>query len=173
MIPLFISKVWISFQQLYFLCRKSISNEPWIGFWRSVGDFYGYQPISGLSKVLMSHKLWLGFLRVVQTQVIAFFEINVGKGRIRHRKTLNFNHVIFNRFWVDVEIHQSISKSFYVLSDLFRHWFQKQNGFGLNYLEMFYIKLIRTDVTSVTDLKTIWTWLKKNETLVVIFVLIS
>ena len=29
--------------------------------------------------------LWLGFLRVVQTQVISIFD--VGKGRIRHRKT--------------------------------------------------------------------------------------
>ncbi len=36
--------------------------------------------------------------RVVQTQAISFFEINVGKGRIRHRTTLNFKHVIFNRF---------------------------------------------------------------------------
>ena len=30
-------------------------------------------------------------LRVVQTQAILFFEINVGKRRIRHRTTLNLN----------------------------------------------------------------------------------
>ena len=32
------------------------------------------------------------------------FEINVGKGRIRHRTTLNLHKVIFNRFGVDLEI---------------------------------------------------------------------
>ena len=32
------------------------------------------------------------------------FEINVGKRRIRHRTTLNLNDLIFNRFWVDLEI---------------------------------------------------------------------
>ena len=32
------------------------------------------------------------------------FGINVGKGRIRHRTTLNLNDGIFNRFWVDLEI---------------------------------------------------------------------
>ena len=29
------------------------------------------------------------------------FEINVGEGQIRHKTTLNFNDVIFNRFWDD------------------------------------------------------------------------
>jgi len=35
------------------------------------------------------------------------FEINVRKRRIQHRTTLNSNG--FNRFWVDLEIHHSIS----------------------------------------------------------------
>ena len=48
-------------------------------------------------------------------------EINVGNSRI------------CNRFWVDLEIHHSSSESFYVGSDLFRHWFQKLNGLGLDY----------------------------------------
>ena len=61
------------------------------------------------------------------------FEINVGKSRIRHTTTLNLNDAIFNRFWVDLEIHHSISESFYIGSDSFRHWFQKYNGWGLNY----------------------------------------
>ena len=72
------------------------------------------------------------------------FEINVGKSRIRHRTTLKLNDVIFNRFWVDLEIHHSISESFYIGSDSFRHWFQKYNGFDLNYpkLEIPYIWLL-------------------------------
>ena len=40
-------------------------------------------------------------LRVVQTETISFFEINVGKSRIRHITTLNLNDVIVNRFCVD------------------------------------------------------------------------
>ena len=32
------------------------------------------------------------------------FEINVGKGRIRHRTTPNLNNVVFNWFLVDLEI---------------------------------------------------------------------
>ena len=32
---------------------------------------------------------------------------------------------IFNRFSVDLEIRHSFSESFYVGSDVFRHWFQK------------------------------------------------
>ena len=47
------------------------------------------------------------FLHIFQTQAI--FEINVGKKRIRHRMTLNFNDAVFNWFWVDSEIHHSIS----------------------------------------------------------------
>ena len=46
-------------------------------------------------------------------------EINVGKSRIRHRTTLILNGVIFNRFWVDLEIQfQSCSKSDSPLSDV-------------------------------------------------------
>ena len=33
------------------------------------------------------------------------FEINVGKSRIRHWTTLNLNHAIFNRFWVDLKFN--------------------------------------------------------------------
>ena len=50
------------------------------------------------------------------------FEINVGKKRIRHRTTLNLND---NRFWIDLEVHRSISASLCVGSDSFRHWFHK------------------------------------------------
>ena len=53
------------------------------------------------------------------------FEINFGKSRIRNRTTLNLNGVIFNWFWVDSEIHHSISESFYFGSDSFRYWSQK------------------------------------------------
>ena len=42
-------------------------------------------------------------------QIHIIFEINVGKSRIRRRTILNFN-----RFGVDLEIHHSISESFYV-----------------------------------------------------------
>ena len=38
-------------------------------------------------------------LRVVKTQTIVFFEINVGNGRIRYRTTPNFEWFIANRFW--------------------------------------------------------------------------
>ena len=38
--------------------------------------------------------------------------INVGKSRIRHRTTLNFELRHFNRFAGDLEIHHSISESF-------------------------------------------------------------
>ena len=49
------------------------------------------------------------------------FEINVGKSRIRHRKTLNFE--LRHSIGVDLEIDHSISESLYVGSDSFRHWF--------------------------------------------------
>ena len=42
----------------------------------------------------------------------------VGKRRIRHGTTLNLNDVIFNRFGVDLEIHHSISESFYIGYDI-------------------------------------------------------
>ena len=32
------------------------------------------------------------------------FEINVGKSRIRHLTTLNFNEATLHRFWLDLEI---------------------------------------------------------------------
>ena len=38
------------------------------------------------------------YLRVVPTQA-SYFEINVGKRRIRHKTILNFNDTIFNQFW--------------------------------------------------------------------------
>ena len=44
-------------------------------------------------------------------------EINVGKRRIRHTTTLNWND---NRFGVDLEINHLISASLYVGSDSFR-----------------------------------------------------
>ena len=44
--------------------------------------------------------------------------MNVGKSRIRHGTTLNLNHAIFNRFWVDLEIQfQCRSMSDPTLSD--------------------------------------------------------
>ena len=47
------------------------------------------------------------------------FEINVGKSRIRHRTTLNWNHLIFSRFWVDLQIQfQSRSTPDPPLSDM-------------------------------------------------------
>ena len=47
------------------------------------------------------------------------FEINVGKGRIRHTTTLNLHKVIFNRFGVDLEIQfQSRCMSDPTLSDI-------------------------------------------------------
>ena len=47
------------------------------------------------------------------------FDINVGKRRIRHKTTLNLDD--FNRFLVDLEIHHSISESFYAGYASFRH----------------------------------------------------
>ena len=35
---------------------------------------------------------------------LLIFLINVGKRRIRHRTTLNFKNLTFNRFWVDLGI---------------------------------------------------------------------
>ena len=40
-------------------------------------------------------------LRVVQANPFSFFDINVGRSRIRHKTTLNFNDFIFKRFWDD------------------------------------------------------------------------
>ena len=60
--------------------------------------------------------LWAVSLRVVHTHFM--IEINIGKSRIRHRTTLNLNH-IFNRFWFDPEIQfQSRSMSDPPLSDI-------------------------------------------------------
>ena len=45
-------------------------------------------------------------------------EIDVENSRFRHTTTLNLNHAIFNRFWVDLEIQfQSRSMSDPTLSD--------------------------------------------------------
>ena len=61
-----------------------------------------------------------------------FFEINVGKGRIRHRTTLNKRHD-FEAIeeWVIIQN----SESFFVGSDSFRQWFQKWIGSGNSRLE--------------------------------------
>ena len=47
------------------------------------------------------------------------FEINGGKSRIRHRTALNLNGIIFNWFWVNLEIQfQSRSMADPTLSDI-------------------------------------------------------
>jgi len=47
------------------------------------------------------------------------FEINVGKGRIRHKTTLNLNDAILKRLWIDLEIpFQSRSISDPTFSDI-------------------------------------------------------
>ena len=51
-------------------------------------------------------------------QIHFIFEINVGKSRIRHRKTLNFE--LRHSIGVDLEIDHSISESLYVGSDSFQ-----------------------------------------------------
>ena len=53
------------------------------------------------------------------------FELYGGNSRIRHVTTLNLNDIIFNRFWVDLAIHDLIWASLSVESDSFRPWFQK------------------------------------------------
>jgi len=59
------------------------------------------------------------------------FEINVGKRRIRQRTTLKLNDQFLDRLKIDWRWRHS--ESFYVGSACFRHWFQKQNGLGLDY----------------------------------------
>ena len=54
-------------------------------------------------------------------QIHFIFQINVGKSRIRHRKTLNFESRHFNCYGASLEIHHSMSESFYLGSDSFRH----------------------------------------------------
>ena len=64
------------------------------------------------------------------------FEINVGNKRIRNTyRTLWIwmASIDFESTILYLEIHHSISESFYVESDSFRHWFQKYNDFGLNF----------------------------------------
>ena len=51
-------------------------------------------------------------------QIHFIFQINVGKSRIRHRKTLNFE--LRHSIGVDLEIDHSISESLYVGSDSFQ-----------------------------------------------------
>ena len=43
-------------------------------------------------------------LRVVQRGIHFSFEINVGERRIRHGPTRKLNDVIFNQFWVDLDV---------------------------------------------------------------------
>ena len=64
---------------------------------------------------------WDLCVRVVQTQAIFIFEISVGKRRTRHGTTLDLNDFVFNGFGVDLEIHHSISESFYVGSASFQN----------------------------------------------------
>ena len=64
------------------------------------------------------------YFKAISDQGHFIFEINVGKSRIRRGPTQN--DVIFNRFWVDPEIHHSISESLYVGSDSFWHWFKNK-----------------------------------------------
>ena len=59
---------------------------------------------------------------------------------------------IFNRFWVDQETNHYISEPLYVGSDSFRHWFQKYNGFGLNYgtaspVLLIFLKMLEFNLT--------------------------
>ena len=62
------------------------------------------------------------FLRVVQTKGILFLKSMSDKvGSTIKRLWIG----IFNRFWVDLEIHYPILELLYVGSDFFRHWFQK------------------------------------------------
>ena len=61
-------------------------------------------------------------LRVVQTQAILFLKSMSERGGYDIKRLWIW---FFNRFWVDLKIHHSISESFYVGQDRFRHWFQK------------------------------------------------
>ena len=74
----------------------------------------------------------MDYLRVVQTQAISFFKVNVGMSRIRHKTTLNLNDVIFNRFWVDKEIWVAIQNPvpFYIGSDSDNDF---KNRLGMDY----------------------------------------
>ena len=46
--------------------------------------------------------------RLNQNSDPSYLILNVERRRIRHRTTLNFNDLIFNRFWFDLEIHHLI-----------------------------------------------------------------
>ena len=70
-------------------------------------------------ETLLKHaRLWVKFKGSLDRFI---FEINVGKSRIRHITTLNFELRHFNRFGVDLEIHHLILESLYVGFDYFRH----------------------------------------------------
>ena len=72
-------------------------------------------------------------LRVVQANPFSFFDINVGRSRIRHKTTLNFNDDSINFETIEIWLIFQNPESFYVGSDFFRQWFQKRNEFGLDY----------------------------------------
>ena len=72
-------------------------------------------------------------LRVVQANPFSFFDINVGRSRIRHKTTLNFNDDSINFETIEIWLIIQNPESFYVGSDFFRQWFQKRNEFGLDY----------------------------------------
>ena len=71
----------------------------------------------------------------------------------RHTTTLKLNDAIFNRIWVNLKIHHSTSKSFYVGSASFRHWFQKRNGLDLDYNQDFSIaqRCLKNSVKAETE----------------------
>ena len=61
------------------------------------------------------------------------FEINIVKGRIRHRTTLKLNDEFLDGLKIDWRWRYSNSESFHVGSASFRNWFQKLNGLSLDY----------------------------------------
>ena len=74
-----------------------------------------------------------GSVKDSQAKPISFFEINVGRSRIRHKTTLNFNDDSINFETIEIWLIIQNPESFYVGSDFFRQWFQKRNEFGLDY----------------------------------------
>ena len=79
--------------------------------------------LSGMEYLILTIKLHAGSvesmtrksaliqcLRVVQRGVHFTFEFDLGERRIRHSPTRKLNDVIFNRFWVDLDMsHHEIS----------------------------------------------------------------
>ena len=64
---------------------------------------------------------WCKNSRVAHTQPILFLKSMSERGGSDMERLKIW---IFNRFWVDLEIHHSISESLYVGSVSFRHWFK-------------------------------------------------